>query len=136
MVEIVSVEQVLRPGCEVFNFGVDEDHSYVAGGVVVHNCDVLAESDFYGYGPGMYPPDKWPLAPHPFCACSQAGPVLFRPPSEWGTPKPPSRALQADPGDTRFYAAHSERWTERNMERQQAVVRGVIAEVEQLRRAA
>lgn len=52
-------------------------------------CDVLAEADVYGYGPGMYPPERWPEHPHPHCACSQGGPVRMQRPSEWGKAKPP-----------------------------------------------
>lgn len=52
-------------------------------------CDELATVDAYGYGAGFYPPDRYPLAPHPFCACTQ-GEILFRDPSEWGEAKPAS----------------------------------------------
>lgn len=50
-------------------------------------CDVLAEADTYGLGRGMYPPHKFPSAPHPICACCQ-GRVIARRPSEWTTPLP------------------------------------------------
>lgn len=46
-------------------------------------CDDLAEDDQHGHGPGMYPPEEWPLAPHPFCACYQGGPMKFVSPSKW-----------------------------------------------------
>ena len=59
-------------------------------------CDVLAECDFYGFGPGYYPPERFPLAPHPYCACVQGGPTLLRPPSEWADPKPRAPALDFD----------------------------------------
>lgn len=49
-------------------------------------CDELAEADDYGFGPGFYPPDAWPLAPHPNCGC-YAGEIRFRPVEEWATPK-------------------------------------------------
>lgn len=52
-------------------------------------CDELAETDSYGYGPGMYPPEHWPDAPHPFCACYQGGPLVYKPVSEWGEPPAP-----------------------------------------------
>lgn len=45
-------------------------------------CDDLANADEYGFGPGYYPPDKWPEAPHPQCGC-YAGDVLFHDVSEW-----------------------------------------------------
>lgn len=45
-------------------------------------CDDLATADEHGFGPGYYPPDKWPEAPHPQCGC-YAGDVLFHPVEEW-----------------------------------------------------
>lgn len=43
-----------------------EDHSYVAGGWVVHNCDLLAEQNLYGLGKGVYPSrEKTPWPAHP-----------------------------------------------------------------------
>jgi hypothetical protein len=45
-------------------------------------CDDLAEADDFGLGPGYYPPDQWPLAPHPNCGCYQ-GDVLLLDVSEW-----------------------------------------------------
>lgn len=50
-------------------------------------CDVLAQSDFYGLGPGMYDVGAWPTSPHPHCACTQGGPIIFRPRSEWNRPR-------------------------------------------------
>ncbi len=32
-------------------------------------CDVLANQNAYGLGPGRYPPDRVPKAPHPGCLC-------------------------------------------------------------------
>lgn len=49
-------------------------------------CDMLAEADLYGFGPGFYPPEAFPLAPHPFCACTQ-GEVILRPVDEWDEPR-------------------------------------------------
>lgn len=34
-------------GLEVFNFMVEDDHTYVADSIVVHNCDFLASGDTY-----------------------------------------------------------------------------------------
>lgn len=93
-------------------------------------CTVLASANLYGYGPGLFPPDKWPLAPHPFCGCYQGGPVRFRLPSEWNTPKGPSRPLERDPGAAEHFDPFADQWTDRERERQVALVRGVIAEVE------
>ena len=33
-------------------------------------CSTLATQDNYGLGPGIYPPDKLPVTPHPQCMCS------------------------------------------------------------------
>lgn len=56
-------------------------------------CDVLAESDTYGLGRGYYPPNKFPDAPHPICACCQ-GAVKARRPSEWDMPLPDRQPTQ------------------------------------------
>ena len=56
---------------EVFNIEVEEDHSYVANGMVVHNCDLLANQNLHGLGPGGYPADSVPPTPHPNCTCTQ-----------------------------------------------------------------
>jgi hypothetical protein len=45
-------------------------------------CDVLAEQDAYGLGPGIYPPDKVPSLPHPNCKCSTR--MELWDPSEFG----------------------------------------------------
>lgn len=34
-------------------------------------CDVLAQTNWYGLGPGIYPVDKVPPNPHPFCRCER-----------------------------------------------------------------
>lgn len=67
-------------------------------------CDALAEINLYGYGPGQHPVDAWPFAPHPHCACSQGGPIVYRPVREWNKPKGPGRPLQADPADASLYS--------------------------------
>lgn len=71
-------------------------------------CDVLASADMYDYGPGMYPPDRWPIAPHPFCGCTQAGPMRFRDPSTWGQPKPLSSPGNWDGMTSRIPSGWSE----------------------------
>jgi len=38
--------------------------------VVEDDCDDVANADV-GYGPGWYPPEEWPAAPHPNCQCGQ-----------------------------------------------------------------
>lgn len=49
-------------------------------------CDVLAEEDFYGLGPGVYPVDAVPAPPHPFDGCSTM--AVLRDSSRLGDPKP------------------------------------------------
>lgn len=54
-------------GEDVFNLEVEEDHSYVAGGVVVHNCDLLSAQNLHGLGAGVYPDRErcpWPAHPN------------------------------------------------------------------------
>jgi hypothetical protein len=58
-------------------------------------CDILAESDLYEQGPGWYPVSRIPIAPHPWCACT-TGETRLRPPSEWGSPRPPAAGLAVD----------------------------------------
>lgn len=98
-------------------------------------CDVLAETDAFGYGPGFYPPDRWPLAPHPHCGCT-AGRVLHRRPSEWDQPKPSARPLEIDPGDSRVISRWSDRWTERQAERYQQQFTAILQETERFQRRA
>lgn len=54
----------------MFNLEVAEDHTYFAQGVLVHNCDLLANQNLYGLGPGGYPVDAVPPTPHVNCMCS------------------------------------------------------------------
>lgn len=49
-------------------------------------CDVLAENDFYGLGPGVYPVDAVPLPPHPFDRCERV--PITRPLARANDPKP------------------------------------------------
>ena len=51
--EFVTVESVERlPNQPTFNLNVEEDHEYIANGVVVHNCwaDELAAFQYLGPG--------------------------------------------------------------------------------------
>lgn len=59
------MRRVATSGEEVFNLEVDEDHSYVAGGFVVHNCDLHASANLHGFGPGVYPRGRHPYPAHP-----------------------------------------------------------------------
>lgn len=70
-------------------------------------CDILAEADGWGYGPGFYPVDRWPIAVHPRCGCYQ-GEVRLRPVDQWGTQQPPSPSGDLDPEDL----ADREGWSE------------------------
>jgi hypothetical protein len=58
----------------------------------IDECDLLAEADWYGLGPGFYPPEKLPVAPHPWCRCGPKA-TRLRHPSTWNTPRPPAPAL-------------------------------------------
>ena len=46
-------------------------------------CDELAAYTGWNGEPGAHPVDDWPAAPHPYCACTQGGPVYYRDPSTW-----------------------------------------------------
>lgn len=54
----------------VYNLEVAGDHTYFANGVLVHNCDLLANQNLFGLGPGGYPADHLPDTPHTNCTCS------------------------------------------------------------------
>jgi hypothetical protein len=49
-------------------------------------CDVLAETDWFGFGPGWFDVRQWPGGPHPFCGCYQ-GAVELRKQSDWKQPR-------------------------------------------------
>jgi hypothetical protein len=49
-------------------------------------CDLAAEADTYGLGPGVYPPEACPSLMHPRCGCSTV--KVLRRPEEWGKPRP------------------------------------------------
>ncbi len=61
-------------------------------------CDLLAATDFYGLGPGIYPVTKVPPPPHPFDRCERL--PITRPVSRMRDPKP-DPALQLDPRSSR-----------------------------------
>jgi len=61
------VEVLPATGEPVYNIEVEDDHTYVANGLVVHNCDLLASQNLYGLGPGVYPSAgacPWPAHPN------------------------------------------------------------------------
>lgn len=98
----------------------------------VDECDLFAETDAYGYGAGFYPPDRWPVNPHPHCLCSP-GAAQLRRPSEWGTPKPPSNALRIDPTDPHWTDRYAAVWSERERERNQEMFAAILKETSQPR---
>ncbi len=51
-------------------------------------CDIVAEADPHGYGPGIYHPETVPPLLHPYCQCWCR--AVLRPPEEWGDPKRPA----------------------------------------------
>lgn len=59
------IERTHTGGEPVFNLEVEDDHSYVANGLVVHNCDLHAHANLHGLGPGIYPFGKSPWPAHP-----------------------------------------------------------------------
>ncbi len=56
--------------------------------IVCPECIALSKADV-GFGPGWYPPDRWPKAPHPNCRCYQ-GEIRVLGPA-------PDAVLAADP---------------------------------------
>lgn len=58
-------------------------------------CDLLAEADCYGLGPGVYDPRQAPGKPHPRCLCYLRN--ILREPSEWGQPRGPVPERILDP---------------------------------------
>jgi hypothetical protein len=79
------------------------------------DCDVLAQSDWFGFGPGWFDVRQWPGAPHPFCACYQGG-VRLRPASEWRLDR--DAAPEGVQDGLRMFT--SEGWTARATQRYQA----------------
>lgn len=90
-------------------------------------CDMLAEQNAFGYGPGFYPAGRFPVAPHSHCAC-YAGRAIFRPPSEWNQPKPSARPLEIDPANERYTAPWADQWTEKERQRYQQQFAAILAE--------
>ena len=68
---LVGASELSTTDTHVYNLEVAEDHTYFAGGILVHNCDVLASQDLDGLGPGGYLPESVPSTPHPNDLCSQ-----------------------------------------------------------------
>lgn len=91
-------------------------------------CDVLAEADAYGLGPGFFPPELWPQAPHPYCACYQ-GAVEIRPPGEWKTPRPPPPPSD-EKAVLRAAEAYAEKWTPNRLDRASSTVLGLLRDAE------
>lgn len=90
-------------------------------------CDILAQANVYGYGPGMYPPEHWPFAPHPHCGCMQGGPVRTRRPSEWKSPKPdPPPAAWKSFEHRQREIAEKNNWSEARQAAQKGMARSSI----------
>lgn len=64
--KLTKTEELHTEGETVYNLEVEEDNSYFANGVAVHNCDILASQDLIGEGEGVY--KKAPNR-HPGCLC-------------------------------------------------------------------
>ena len=56
---------------------------------------MLAETDFYGLGPGRYPPERIPAKPHPRCLCGTR--MVLRPVDQWGEPRQPAPPIRLLP---------------------------------------
>jgi hypothetical protein len=54
------------------------------------DCDVYAEADDHGLGPGVYFAETLPARPHPRCGCLQE--YILREPEDWDKPKPEPNA--------------------------------------------
>jgi hypothetical protein len=94
---------------------------------VLDECDALAGLDMHGYGPGMFPVDAWPFAPHPHCACTQGGPLLTRPLREWKQPKPPSRPVERDARDPGVYPQEwRDQWSKKRFARVRANMASLV----------
>jgi hypothetical protein len=98
-------------------------------------CDMMAETDAFGYGPGFYPPDSWPISPHPHCRCA-AGEVLFRRPADWDKPKPASNPLAIDPSSSEHVGPWAGKWTERQADRYSQQFAAILQEVSHAKRRA
>lgn len=48
-------------------------------------CDICAQANYHGFGPGLYHPRTVPPLQHQFCQCSTQ--KVLRPPTEWTQPK-------------------------------------------------
>lgn len=59
-------------------------------------CDVLARTDFYELGAGVYPPENLPSRPHPRCICYMTH--RLRPIDEWGEERE-TPLMATDPAD-------------------------------------
>lgn len=62
---VAEIDCCASNGETVFNLGVEDDHTYVANGLVVHNCDLHAKANLHGLGPGVYPVGATPWPAHP-----------------------------------------------------------------------
>lgn len=96
-------------------------------------CDVLSSMNAYGFGPGFYPVEYWPAAPHPHCGCYQ-GEVLQRMPSEWGkprvTPPPIGRDGLSKMDDALKAVGTKAKWTPNRMMRARETTLGIVREAE------
>lgn len=57
---LISNEEIKTDGEIVYNLGVEDDHSYTANGLVVHNCDFYEKVNLFGLGAGIYPSGNVP----------------------------------------------------------------------------
>lgn len=77
-------------------------------------CDYLAETDFYGMGPGVFPVDSVPSPPHPFDRCELR--PITRATDEIQQPKP-QPTLKVDPRDPGIKFPRSGMVSDRHIQR-------------------
>ena len=80
---------------------------------VPDECDALAQTDFYGLGPGIFPMDRVPFPPHPFDKCERVPLVLNRKDLKAGKQREFGTPLKSDPATTSLPAKIPRRSRER-----------------------
>jgi hypothetical protein len=90
--------------------------------VTPDECDLLATTDFYGMGAGIFPVDKVPPNPHPWCRCELL--PVTRPTDEMRRAKPsPDRKLSASQAGFPFDRPISPAQADRARQAAEAAVR-------------
>jgi len=96
----VNIEQFPTEAETVYNLEVDQDHTYFAEGISVHNCDIWASDDSDGLGEGNYEPSNVPPG-HPNCLCATIS-ILASMPEEQFISKSP-QPDEVPEGQLKYY---------------------------------